>query len=139
MLEVDFAARVLSCCLRGDLTVSGLVRRIGGGHDGTMLMIKELRARSLLVQERVSGRQSVGRPRQYLRVTPIGEGFVREYNRLRDLSLNINENDIGKALHQAELARRLLESGISPYARFQEVNQLARNIASTAKVKHPSR
>jgi hypothetical protein len=103
-----------------------------------MALVKELRARSLLLPE-VSRKQGVGRPRQILRATPIGKQFVREYNRLRDLSLRSNENDIKKALHQAGLARRLVESGISPYVRFQEVNELARNIASTAKVNQRAR
>ena len=138
MLQMDLAARMLSYCSEVDLSVSELVKKVGGSHDNTMALLRELKERSLLLQE-ISRTQSVGRPRQYLRATPIGKQFVREYNRLRDLSLRSNENDIRKALHQAELARRLVESGISSYARFQEINQLARNIASTAKVKHGAR
>lgn len=54
------------------------------------------------------------------------------------LILQCNENDITKALHQADLARRLIEQGVSPYVRFQEVNELARNIASTAQTSRDS-
>ncbi len=118
--------------------MSELGKKMGGSHDRTMALIKELKACSLLLPE-VARRQGVGRPRQILRATPIGKQFVREYNHLRDLPLRSNENDIKKALHQAELARRLVESGISPYARLEEINQLARNIASTAKVKRGTR
>jgi predicted transcriptional regulator len=138
MLEVELAARILSYCSEAELSVSEVVRAIGGSHDKTMALIRELKERSLLLQE-ISREQTVGRPRQYLRSTPIGEQFVREYNSLRNLCLHSNENDIRKALHQAELTRRLVESGIPPYARFQEINQLARNIASTAKVKQGAR
>jgi predicted ArsR family transcriptional regulator len=135
---MDLAAMILAYCSEADLSVSELARKMRGNDDKTMALIKELRARSLLLQE-TSRKQSVGRPRQYLRASPIGRQFVGEYNRLRDLSLHSNDDDIRKALHQAELARRLVESGVSPYARFQEINQLARNIASTAKVKHGAR
>lgn len=138
MLQIDLAATILSYCTETDLTVSELARKLGGSHDKMMALIKELKARSLLLQE-ISRKESVGRPRQYLRSTPIGKQFVREYRRLRDLALHSNDNDIRKALHQAELAQRLVEHGISPYARFQEINQLARNIASTAKVKRDAR
>jgi predicted ArsR family transcriptional regulator len=124
--------------VEADLSVSELVGKMGGSHDRTMELIGELKARGLLLPE-TSRKQSVGRPRQYLRATPIGKQFVREYDHLRDLSLRSNENDIKKALHQAELARRLVESGIPPYARFQEVNEIARNIASTAKVNRRAR
>ena len=138
MLQMDLAAKILSYCSEAELSVSEMVRKMGGSHDRTIALIGELKERSLMLQE-ISRKRSVGRPRQYLRATPIGKQFVREYNRLRDLSLRSNEHDIRKALHQAELARRLVESGISPYARFQEINQLARNIASTAKAKHDAR
>ena len=138
MLRVDLAATILSYCSEADLSVSQLVRKMGGSHDRTMALIKELKARSLLLPE-ISRKQSVGRPRQYLHVTPIGKQFVREYNRLCDLSLRSNETDIKKALRHADLARRLVESGISPYARLEETNQLARNIARTAKVNRGTR
>ena len=120
------------------MSVSELVGRMGGSHDTTMELIKELKARSLLLPETPSKR-GVGRPREYLRATPIGKQFVKEYDRLSGLSLRSNENDIQKALHQAELARRLVESGIPPYVRFQEVNEIARNIASTAEINQRAR
>jgi hypothetical protein len=138
MLQLDLAATILSHCSQADLSVSELLRKMSGSHDKTMALIKELKERSLMVEE-ISRTKSVGRPRQILHATPIGKQFIREYDRLRGLSLHSNDNDIGKALRQAELARRLVESGASPYARFQEINQLARNIASTAKVKHRAR
>ena len=138
MLRIDLAATILSHCSQGDLSVSELAGKMGGSHDRTMELIRELKARGLLLPE-TSRERGVGRPRQYLRATPIGKQFVRQYNSLCDLSLRSNENDIKKALHQAELTRRLVESGISPYARFQEVNKLARNIASTAKVNQRTR
>lgn len=132
------AARILSYCSKSDWSVSQVVRKMGGSHDKTMALIKELKERSLLLHE-ASRKKVVGRPRQYLRVTPIGRQFVREYSHLRHLSLHSNENDIRKALHQAELVRRLVERGVSPYARFQEINRLAGNIAITAKTQHSSR
>jgi hypothetical protein len=63
---------------------------------------------------------------------------MEQYDRLLSLRLHCNENDIKKALHQADLARRLVEQGMSPYVRFQEVNELARNIASSAQTSQHS-
>ena len=137
-MQIDLAATILSYCSETNLSVSELNRKVSGSHDKTMALIKELEERSLLLPE-ISRKKSVGRPRQYLRITPIGRQFVRECKRLYDLSLRSNDNDISKALHQAELAQRLVDSGISPYARFQEINEIARNIASTAKTKQNTR
>jgi hypothetical protein len=64
--------------------------------------------------------------------------WIKKYERAehgRDKQLRSNENDIRQALHQAQLAQELVEQGFSPYERFQEVNTLARNIASTAEIK----
>jgi predicted transcriptional regulator len=137
-MRIDLAATILAYCGEADLSVSELIRKVSGNHDSTMALVKELEERSLLLPE-ISRKQSVGRPRQYLRITPIGRRFVRECRRLHDLSLRSNDNDIRKALRQAELAQRLVDMGISPYARFQEMNEIARNIASTAKTKHNAR
>jgi predicted transcriptional regulator len=138
MLQTDLAATILSHCTKTDLTVTELIRKISGNHDRTMTLIKELEERSLLLRES-SRKHSVGRPRQYLRATPIGRQFLNEYHRLHDISIRCNEYDIRKALHQAELAQQLDASGISPYERFQEVNEIARNIKRTAKTKQNPR
>ena len=134
MFELDLAAKILSYCSEIELSVSDLTRKVSGNHDKTMELIKELEERHLLLPE-TSRNGSVGRPRKYLRTTLIGKQFIADCNRLYDLSLRSNENDLKKALHQAELAGRLVENGVSPYARFQEMNEIARNIARTAKIK----
>jgi len=132
LFELDLAAKILACCNESELSVSDLIRKVSGNHDKTMEVIKELEARRLL-QSEISGNHSVGRPRKGLRTTPIGKQFIAECNHLYDLYLRSNDNDLRKALDQTEVARRLVESGVSPYARFQEINEIARNIARTAK------
>jgi hypothetical protein len=63
---------------------------------------------------------------------------MEQYGRLLNLRLYSNDNDIKKAVRQADLARRLMEQQVSPYGRFQEVLDLARNIASTAQTSRGS-
>ncbi len=138
MFQLDLAAKILSYCSESDLSVSDLIRKVSGNHDKTMALIKQLEERSLLLPE-ISRNHSVGRPRKYLRITSIGKQFITECDRLYDLSLRSNDNDIKSALHQAELAQRLVDSGVSPYARFQEINEIARNIARTAKIERHTR
>jgi len=135
MFQMDHAATILSCCSETNLSVAELIRKVRANSDKTIALIKELEERSLLLSE-TSKEHNVGRPRQIMRTSPIGKLFVREYKHLQELSLRSNDNDIRQALHQAELAQKLVEQDISPYERFQEVNELARNIASTAKIKH---
>jgi predicted transcriptional regulator len=136
MLQIEPAARVLSLCNETVLSVSELASKAGGKHDNVIELIRELHARGLLL--RMKEKQSRGRPTHLLRTTPLGEQFVQQYNRLLDLRLFSNDNDIKKAIHHAHLTQMLEEHQISVYARFQEVNQLARNIAGTAQASESS-
>lgn len=131
MLKIDRAATALSHCDEAVLSVSELASRMGGKHGNMIELFRELHARGLLL--RITEKQSRGRPKHLLRTSPLGEQFVEQYHRLLDLRLFSNDNDIKKALHHAELTQMLEEHQISVYARFQEVTELASNIASTAQ------
>ena len=132
MLQLDRAAMVLSYCSETALATSELVKKTGRNHENTIALIRELEECGLLLQE-IFKEHSRGRPRQLLRPTPLGEQFVEKYRQLLNLPLRSNDNDLKKAVHQADLAQRLADQQISPYARFQEINKLARNIARTAE------
>lgn len=132
MFQIDRAAMLLSYCSETALPVSELVRKAGRNHERIMALIRELEERGLLLLK-ISKDHSRGRPRHLLRPTPLGEQFVQEYRQLLNLPLHSNNNDIKKALYQADLAQRLVEQQISPYVRFQEINELARNITRTAQ------
>ena len=132
MFQLDRAATVLSYCSESAMPVSELVKKAGRNHDNTIALIRELEECGLLLPE-ISKEHSRGRPRHLLRPTPLGEQFVQKYRQLLNLRLRSNDNDVKKALHQADLAQRLVDQQISPYGRFQEINKLARNIARTAQ------
>jgi hypothetical protein len=73
-----------------------------------------------------------------IRTTPLGKQLIEQFDQLSDIRLQSDENDIKKAVKQAEEVRRLSELGVDPYIRFQEVNEIARNIASTTQTRrHP--
>jgi len=138
LFEIDLAAKILSYCDENELAVSDLIRKVSGNHDKTMALVRELEERTLLLP-RISRNHSVGRPRKLLRTTPLGKQFITEYNRLHDLFLRSNDNDLNKAIHQAELAQRLVEIGLYPYERFQELNEIVQNIARSAKIEQHTR
>ena len=128
------AVKILSLCNGTTLSVSEIVSKAGGNHEKMIETLNELYSRSL-VQLRIEKGESRGRPKHLVTTTLLGQQFVDEYERLLNLRLHSRDSDIKKALHQAELAQRLRDRGISPYARFQEINELARNIARTSQAK----
>ena len=132
------AVKILSICDGSGLSVSEIAHKVGGNHGKVIETLNELHSRSL-VQLRFEKRKSRGRPKHLVKTTPLGRQFVEEYGRLMGLRLQSRDSDIRKALHQADLAQELREHGISPYARFQEINEIARNIARTAQAKQSTR
>jgi len=128
------SVKILSLCDGTPRSVSEIASKVGGNHGRTLATLKELYWRSL-VELRIEKGQGRGRPKQLVRTTPLGRQFAEQYQRLLSLRLRSRESDIKKALHQADLAQKLRERGISPYARFREINELARNVARTAKSK----
>jgi predicted transcriptional regulator len=136
MLQAELAMKVLSFCRDAVPSVSQLAAKMGGNHAKMIDLMRELQTRGLLVK--TTERRGKGRPLCLLSTTPLGHQFMEQYSRLLNLRLYSNDNDIKKALHQADLARRLMEQRVSPYARFQEVLELARNVASTAQTSRRS-
>jgi predicted transcriptional regulator len=128
------AVKILSICNGTTLSVSQIISKAGGNHEKMIETLNELCSRSL-VQLRIEKGESKGRPKHLVTTTPLGRQFVHEYERLLNLRLQSRDPDIKKAIYQAELAQRLRDRGISPYARFQEINELARNIARTSQAK----
>jgi len=132
LLQVDQAASILMHCSTTPLSVSELATTVRGNHEQTISLVRELEQRRLLQSSTVKT-ESRGRPRQLLQTTILGERYLRDYRSLANLRLFSNDNDIKKAVLHADLAAKLDEQNISPFARFQELNELARNIARTAQ------
>jgi len=130
------AVRILRHCEENTPSVSQILTRFGGRYETTIDLIKELSMRSLV--QVTSEKNGVGRPRHMIRTTPLGKQFIEQLDQLSDIRLQSNKNDIKKAVKQAEEVQRLVGLGVDPYIRFQEVNEIARNIASTPQTsRHP--
>lgn len=130
MFSMDRAVQVLSLCGAAPLSVSQIGKMANGNHQRLFKLITELEERGLLMGE--YNKQGRGRPSHMLRTTSLGKRFLDKCRALQDLSIHANDNDIKRACHQADLANQLEERGMTVYSRFQEVNELARNIADTA-------
>jgi predicted transcriptional regulator len=126
MMQLELMARALRLCKENALPEARFAAEMGGNHGKTVDLAREL-------QTRRAKRQDKGRRQYLLRTTPLGEEFIQQYSQLLNMRLHVSDNDIKKALHQADQARRLIEKGISPFVRFQEVNELTRNIAASGK------
>jgi predicted transcriptional regulator len=132
MLSSDQAIRILQYCEQNTPSVSEILAELGGRYETTIGLIKELSAWKLVKVTRE--KKGVGRPKNLIQTTPLGKQFIEQHNRLLGIRLRSNDNDIRRALKQAAETQRLLELGIDPYVRFQEVNEIVRNIANTSQI-----
>jgi DNA-binding HxlR family transcriptional regulator len=125
--------RLLAHCHEGKLCVSELLIRTGGNRRMILQLLAELQECGLL--EKNVLRNGKGRPKHMLHTTALGEQFLSRYSELMRIPVQSNDNDLRKAIGQAEFARRLVEQNVSPYARFQEVNRIAKHIAGTEETR----
>jgi len=136
MLPSIEAVRILRYCEENAPAVFQILNEVGGRYQTMIDLIRELSMRSLV--QIASEKNGVGRPRHTIRTTPLGKQFVEQFDQLSGLRLQSNKNDVKKAVKQAEEVGRLVKLGVDPYVRFQEVNEIARNISSTTQTgRHP--
>jgi DNA-binding HxlR family transcriptional regulator len=131
--HLDPLLRVLTDCRDGRLCTSELLVKLGGNRRMITQLVVELQQCGLI--EKSVLRTGKGRPKHMLRTTALGEEFLSRYSELMRLPVQSNDNDLAKAIRQAEFARRLVEQNISPYARFQEVNRIVKHIAGTEQAR----
>jgi len=133
MWRPDHAARVLSICNDTELCLSRLATQLRGNRERAILLVTDLQQCGLL--ERVVEKNGRGRPRHTLHAAALGHEFLTRYNELMRMPLQSSDNDLRKAVRQADAVRRLEQQNISPYARFREVNKIVKHIASTAQTR----
>lgn len=105
--------------------VSALARELSMGPSRLVRLISELRDEGLLEMSPVRARRA-GRPKLHLRVTPLGEDFLKAYQTLVSKALQSRPSDLRRATADAEYARRIVLRGVSPYDLFFELNRIAR-------------
>jgi DNA-binding PadR family transcriptional regulator len=123
--------RLLELCSKRQLGIREVLSILGGSHTGKMRLIKELERYGVLeLNQSPSGR---GRPKKLVTVSPLGVMLLENLRAINGLMIKMNDNDIRSALEQSRLRNRIVDSGIDPYERFIELNEIALNIRDSAK------
>jgi DNA-binding PadR family transcriptional regulator len=94
-------------------------------------LIKELeRSGSLELTQCPNGR---GRPKKIVTLSPLGIMMLENLKSINDMMIKMNENDMLTVLEQLRLRNKIIDSGIDPYERFIEMNEIALNIRNSAE------
>ena len=123
--------QLLELCSKKQLGIREILTILGGSHTSKMRLIKELeRFGALELTQRPNGR---GRPKKIAMLSPLGVMILESLHAINGMMVKMNDNDIRTALEQLRLRNKIIDSGIDPYERFIEMNEIALNIRNSAE------
>lgn len=123
--------RLLELCSKRQLGIREVLSVLGGSHTSKTRLIKELERFGILeLKQSPNGR---GRPKKLVTLSPLGIMLLENLHAINGMMIKMNDNDIRSALEQLRLRNRIIDSGIDPYERFIEMNEIALNIRDSAK------
>jgi DNA-binding PadR family transcriptional regulator len=123
--------QLLELCSKKQLGIREILSTLGGSHTSKMRLIKELeRSGSLELTQRPNGR---GRPKKIATLSPLGAMMLENLHAIDGMMIKMNDNDIRTALEQLRLRNKIIDSGIDPYERFIEMNEIALSIRNSAE------
>jgi DNA-binding PadR family transcriptional regulator len=130
---LDSEMRLLELCSRRQLGVREILTNLGGSHTGNMHLIKELeRSGSLELIRSQNGR---GRPKRIVTLSPLGIAMLDKLRSINEMMIKMNSNDMHTAVEQLRLRNRIVDSGLDPYERFMEMNEIVLNIRNSAELR----
>jgi len=121
---IDEKAAILMTINPGPCGVRELVEKLSWKTSRVVSLLKAMENEGL-VDFREGSALNRGRPKKLVVPTTLGHEFLESFKECQRRAIQINQNDIKSAVHQAHLARKLEEYGVSPYQRFIELMNVA--------------
>ena len=129
---LDSEIRLLELCSGKRLGVREILSILGGSRTSSMRLIRELeRVGALELTRFPKGR---GRPKKIVALSPLGRAMLDKMRLVNEMMIKMNASDIRNAVEQLRLRNRIVDSGVDPYERFIEMNELAVSIRDSAVI-----
>ena len=127
----DYEIHLLGICSERQLGMREMLRTLGGSHTSNMERIRELEtAGALEFAYTLNGR---GRPKKIVTISPLGVTILDKLRSVNVMMIKMNKNDVRSVKEQLRLRKKIVESGIDPYEKFLEMNEVAINIRDSAQ------
>ncbi len=130
MLEPEL--RLLELCHNNHRGIRETLSALGGCHTSSMELVKELERSGVL--EFKYCRNGRGRPKKIVMLSQLGILILEKLRSADQLMIKVNSNDIRSSAAQIRLRNRIVDSGIDPYDKFIEMNELAVSIRDSAVI-----
>jgi len=127
----DAEIRLLAMCSERRYGVREMLENLGGSHTGNMHRLKQLESSGALEYEYTSNGR--GRPKKIATLSLLGVTLLDKIRSVNEMMTKVNDNDVNSVKEQLILRKKIIDSGIDPYERFIEMNDIALNIRNSAK------
>jgi DNA-binding MarR family transcriptional regulator len=131
-MSLEQRARILELITSSTYGVRDLIQLLKIKTSNATLLLKKMEEEQLIATQPAKTKNK-GRPKKHITTTSLGLEFLEAYKKLNTKILKSRKTDLDRAVKDAKYAKRLVETGHSPFQIFLELNTIASNIKNSSE------
>ena len=131
-MSLEQKVQIIQAAASGLHGVRDLAKKLRWRTSSIVSLLKELQEERLIDFSTVR-KPSRGRPKRSVVCTPLGLDFLNAYGRLKMMPLRARKADLDRAVKDALYTQRLVDSGLSSFRLFMELNAIVSNIRDSSE------
>ena len=131
-MSLEQRAKILEITTSKTCGVRDLIHLLKMKTSNITSLLKKMEEEKLITTQFVKNRKK-GRPKKLIITTSLGHEFLETYKKLNLNMLKSRKSDLDHAAKDAKYAKRLVETGHSPFQIFLELNTIASNIKNSSE------
>lgn len=131
-MSLEQRARILKLTTASTCGVRDITQLLKMKTSNIISLLKKMEEEQLITTQSAKTRKK-GRPKKCFTKTSLGHEFLETYKKLNINILKSRKQDLDHAAKDAMYAKRLVETGHSPFQIFLELNTIASNIKNSSE------
>jgi len=131
-MSLEQKVQIIQAAASGLHGVRDLAKKFRWRTSSVVSLLKELQEERLIDFSTVR-KPSRGRPKRSVVCTPLGLDFLNAYGRLKMMPLRARKADLDRAVKDALYTQRLVDSGLSSFRLFMELNAIVCSIRNSSE------
>lgn len=135
-MSLEQRAKILEITTSKTCGVRDIIQLLEMKTSNITSLLKKMEEEQLITTQ-FAKKKKKGRPKKCIITTSLGHEFLETYKKLNLNILKSRKTDLNHAAKDAEYAKRLAETGHSPFQIFLELNTIASNIKNSSENHQP--
>jgi DNA-binding PadR family transcriptional regulator len=135
-MSLEQRAKILEITTSSTCGVRDIIQMLKMKTSNIISLLKKMEEEQLITTQSAKNRKK-GRPKKCIITTSLGHAFLETYKKLNLNILQSRKTDLNHAAKDAKYAKRLAETGHSPFQIFLELNTIASNIKNSSENHQP--